>query len=133
LEGTGCTSCTLQNLRPWARHKQILKKYNTNILLVINHSDEQVVIETLTNLNIFDAFNIVFDKTKQFRVINDRIFQVARDGVFVMDKDITLTIATLIVYCPILFNDFLFYWDDQWVVMNHYTEGGLSFDNIQPI
>jgi hypothetical protein len=25
LEGIGCTSCALQNLHPWARHKQVLE------------------------------------------------------------------------------------------------------------
>jgi hypothetical protein len=44
-----------------------------------------------------------------------------------------LAVATFAVYCPILFNDFLFYWDDQWVVMNRYTESGLSFWSIQQI
>jgi hypothetical protein len=38
LEDMGCTSCTLQNLRPWARHKPVLDKYNIGLLLVINLS-----------------------------------------------------------------------------------------------
>ena len=41
-----------------------------------------------------------------------------------------LVVATCLVYFPILSNNFLFFWDDQWVVMNRYTIGGFSFQNI---
>jgi hypothetical protein len=46
---------------------------------------------------------------------------------------LALATATFAVYCPILFNNFLFYWDDQWVVMNRYTESGLGLANIWAI
>jgi hypothetical protein len=36
-------------------------------------------------------------------------------------------------YFPVLGNDFLFYWDDQWVVINSYTEGGLNGTNLLSI
>jgi len=39
----------------------------------------------------------------------------------------------LTVYLPILRNDFLFYWDDQWMVFNRYTEGGINFSNLWAI
>jgi len=41
--------------------------------------------------------------------------------------------SALAVYSPILGNDFLYYWDDQWVVMNTYTESGLNGHNIWAI
>ena len=41
--------------------------------------------------------------------------------------------VTIIVFYPILNNDFLYRWDDIWVVMNHYTEGGLGLSNIWAI
>jgi len=37
------------------------------------------------------------------------------------------------VYFPILGNDFLYYWDDQWQVLNRYTEGGITFSNLWAI
>ena len=43
---------------------------------------------------------------------------------------IFLVAAVSIVYYPILLNDFLYAWDDQWVVMNQYTTGGWSLSNI---
>jgi len=43
---------------------------------------------------------------------------------------ILLIVVGFLVYYPILSNQFLDYWDDQWVVMNHYTEGGINFQNI---
>ena len=42
-----------------------------------------------------------------------------------------LTCVVLAVYWPILGNDFLNYWDDQWYVMSRYTEGGLNLANFR--
>jgi hypothetical protein len=86
LEGIGCTSCALQNLRPWAKHKQVLDKYNTGILLVINYLDEHAIIEKLKSIGIFDAFVIVFDKDGEFRMLNNDIFHTVQDGIFVFDE-----------------------------------------------
>lgn len=49
-------------------------------------------------------------------------------------KYILLLISiTLLAYYPIFGNNFLYFWDDQWVVMNSYTEGGLSCNNLWQI
>lgn len=37
---------------------------------------------------------------------------------------------TIFVFYPTVLNGFLDYWDDQWVVMNHYTESGLKLLNL---
>ena len=37
------------------------------------------------------------------------------------------------VFYPILNNDFLYEWDDQWVVLNHYTDGGFYIENVWAI
>lgn len=39
----------------------------------------------------------------------------------------------LLIYGPVIFHQFQFYWDDQWVVMNDYTEGGFNIENIVAI
>lgn len=39
-------------------------------------------------------------------------------------------LVTCIIYLPVLNNDFLYYWDDQWMVMNSYTTGGWTLDNL---
>ena len=44
-----------------------------------------------------------------------------------------LILSAITVYFPILGNDFLYSWDDQWMVMNEYTEGGINFRNIKLI
>lgn len=41
-----------------------------------------------------------------------------------------LLLACLLVYYPILGNELLDFWDDQWVVMNIYTESGFTLTNI---
>ena len=46
---------------------------------------------------------------------------------------IALIVTCIAVYFPILGNDFQYNWDDQWVVMNYYTEGGLNFNNFVSI
>lgn len=39
-------------------------------------------------------------------------------------------LVTCLVYSPILSNDFLYSWDDQWMVMNRYTEQGWTLNNL---
>jgi hypothetical protein len=46
---------------------------------------------------------------------------------------VLLIIAVILAYFPILSNDFLYHWDDQWVVMNHYTESGFTGENLWAI
>jgi hypothetical protein len=46
---------------------------------------------------------------------------------------VALICATVAVYFPILGNDFLYYWDDQWVVMNSYTGSGFTGKNLWAI
>lgn len=41
-----------------------------------------------------------------------------------------LTVAVILVYYPILDNDFMNQWDDQWQVITKTTENGLTQDNI---
>lgn len=43
---------------------------------------------------------------------------------------IILIVVALIVYYPILGNQLLDFWDDQWVVMNAFTENGISINNL---
>lgn len=43
---------------------------------------------------------------------------------------VVLSLAIIIVYYPILNNQLLDFWDDQWVVMNSYTESGINLQNI---
>ena len=45
---------------------------------------------------------------------------------------VALAGIVLAVYFPILGNDFLYNWDDQWQVMNQFTEGGLTFSYNAP-
>ncbi|WP_158712928.1 hypothetical protein [Parabacteroides pacaensis] len=46
---------------------------------------------------------------------------------------LTLILASIIVYFPILGNDFVNFWDDQWQVMNYYTEGRITWENLHAI
>jgi hypothetical protein len=46
---------------------------------------------------------------------------------------LALCIAVFSVYFPVLSNEFLMFWDDQWVVINNYTYNGLTADNIRRI
>lgn len=44
-----------------------------------------------------------------------------------------LIAACFIVYWPVFTHHFQFHWDDQWVVLNEYTDGGFNIDNIGSI
>ena len=46
---------------------------------------------------------------------------------------LVLLIITFIVLFPVLMNNFQYEWDDQWMVMNRYTEGGLGWKNLWAI
>lgn len=43
---------------------------------------------------------------------------------------IILAFVTVSMYFPILWNDFLYQWDDQWVVINVFTDQGFSYKNL---
>ena len=46
---------------------------------------------------------------------------------------VLLIVSASAVYFPVLGHDFLYYWDDQWQVMNQYTEGGWNMRNLWAI
>jgi hypothetical protein len=46
---------------------------------------------------------------------------------------ILLTVSTFVAYFPVMGNGFLYVWDDQWVVINSYTESGWSGQNLWAI
>jgi len=46
---------------------------------------------------------------------------------------ILLIVSAFAVYYPVLGNDFLYSWDDQWVVINQYTENGFTLWNLKAI
>ncbi len=46
---------------------------------------------------------------------------------------LTLAIAAVIVYWPTWTNEFLYEWDDQWMLLNQYTPGGWGIDNIRRV
>jgi hypothetical protein len=85
LDSRACTACSLNNLKPWILSKKKLDKYGVGILLVIRHTDEQNVTETLHSLDI--KFPVIFDKKGTFKKLNDKIFQIANDGVFAIDQN----------------------------------------------
>ena len=54
-------------------------------------------------------------------------------GYLILRSCLYIVILSIIVYYPILQNNFLDFWDDQWVVMNKYTESGINLTNIYNI
>jgi len=79
-----CTPCSLKHLNSWKAYQKTLEKYKTNILLVVNYSNEQYFIEALKTVGVFD---FVLDQKSAFRILNDKIFRSAYDGIFVIDKN----------------------------------------------
>jgi hypothetical protein len=86
IKPEGCISCAMSNLiNPWEIYKKKLARYNTGILLVINSTQEQNFVDILKSFKI--TLCHAFDKAQKFRTSNDKIFQIAHDGVFVIDRD----------------------------------------------
>ena len=46
---------------------------------------------------------------------------------------LTLVIAAVIVYWPTWTNEFLYEWDDQWMLLNQYTPGGWGINNLRKV
>lgn len=46
---------------------------------------------------------------------------------------ILLNVIAVIVYIPTFSNDFQYFWDDQWQVINKYTSAGFNWQNISEI
>lgn len=44
-----------------------------------------------------------------------------------------LILIIILIYYPVINHDFLYLWDDHWVVINHYTAGGFSWSNLYHI
>lgn len=64
----------------------------------------------------------IFPRLKEIIVVNSVVWSVA-----------TLVLFTLIVYFPVFSHQFQTHWDDQWVVINPYTENGLNAENLWAI
>lgn len=43
---------------------------------------------------------------------------------------LSLVLITAAVYAQILWHNFFYHWDDQWVVINSFTESGFTADNL---
>ena len=41
-----------------------------------------------------------------------------------------LATLCILIYSPVFSHEFQNKWDDQWVAINHYTEGGLNLHNL---
>ncbi len=63
-----------------------------------------------------------FPRLKEIIVINSGVSSVA-----------ALVCLTLIVHFPVFSHQFQTHWDDQWVVINPYTENGLNAQNLWAI
>jgi hypothetical protein len=85
VDSTECTPCSFNNLALWKMYRKELRTYNANILLSVRNSDEQAIIDALRTIDIACPFFI--DRGNKFRIINDDIFRIARDGYFVIDKN----------------------------------------------
>lgn len=46
---------------------------------------------------------------------------------------IILMSTVVLIYFPVVNHDFLYLWDDHWVVINHYTTGGFNWSNLYHI
>ncbi|MDR1743873.1 MAG: hypothetical protein LBR48_08690 [Dysgonamonadaceae bacterium] len=46
---------------------------------------------------------------------------------------VILVLITCAVYAPVVGNNFLYTWDDQIMIINHYTSGGYHFSNLKSL
>jgi peroxiredoxin len=85
IDSAVCTPCSLEHVTLWKKHREELMLNNTGILLVIQNSDEQAIINTLKYIKV--TFPFIIDKRKKFKAKNIRLLSISQNNTFVMDKD----------------------------------------------
>jgi hypothetical protein len=83
VDSTDCTPCSFKYLVPWYPLQTECEKNGIGVLLIIRNSDERAVIHTLESIG---TFHFIFDKGGKFKA-NNKIFKIAKDNIFVMDKN----------------------------------------------
>lgn len=68
IDSADCTVCSMQWLNLWLHYLNELKKYDTGIALIVNNTDEYVVKNYLTHLQL--DFPVVFDKSSMIKQKN---------------------------------------------------------------
>ena len=71
------------------------------------------------------TFPTFYQQSKNF-VLDNVLFRTGRS---LIPSGILATLCILI-YSPVFSHEFQNKWDDQWVAINHYTEGGLNLHNL---
>jgi peroxiredoxin len=85
VDSAECTPCSLNHLSLWKTHRNELEQNKTGILLIINNSDEDAVMNVLKNKKI--TFYFIIDRGKKFKLTNRDAFGLSYDNTFVMDKN----------------------------------------------
>lgn len=65
-----------------------------------------------------------------FPIINNLALKIIKDKIWTA---LSLVLICLLVYYPTFNNQFQNFWDDQWVVINHYTNDGFTRKNLWAI
>jgi hypothetical protein len=85
IDSSECTPCALNHLNLWKKHRRELAQNETGILLIINNSDEDIIINTLKNEKI--SFYFLIDRGKKFKLRNREAFGFSNNNTFVMDNN----------------------------------------------
>jgi hypothetical protein len=72
----------MEHIALWKKHSEELTRSNTGILLVIQNSDEETVINALKSVKV--TFPFIIDRGKKFKVKN---IKALITGTFVMNKN----------------------------------------------
>jgi hypothetical protein len=85
IDSSECTPCSLNHLSLWKKHRNELTQNKTGILLIIHNSDEDAVINVLTQKKI--TFHFIIDRGRKFKLKNREAFGLSNGNTFVMDKN----------------------------------------------
>jgi peroxiredoxin len=82
VDSAACTPCSMEHIALWKKHGEELMRSNTGVLLVIQNSDEQAIINALKSVKV--TFPFIIDRGKKFKVKN---IKALITGTFVMNKN----------------------------------------------
>jgi hypothetical protein len=82
---TGCTGCSVSELKPWGMYGKSFDKYKTGVLLVIRSTEKEENIRNLLKSDKIE-YPCIFDSDGSFKT-NNPVYEQTEENVIAVDKN----------------------------------------------
>ncbi|MDR2423734.1 MAG: hypothetical protein LBD59_03305 [Prevotellaceae bacterium] len=104
-DGKECIACLHNQLKIWKKYRNHLKKYGVGVVLIFHGWREENIDRALSSHDL--EFVHIVDKTGKFRTVNDKIFKLAIDSIFVVDTNKNLVFFDSPIKSEAIWNRFI--------------------------